>query len=96
MSRFPLGRRRLNSCGSSESGFPSEPTHHCRPSLRHPRDRTQGLPVTLGAGPCTAQQGECESPTMIESMFSGISPEAIAMTVALYLVSSKRRLIANN
>ena len=33
---------------------------------------------------------------MIESMFSGISPEAIAMTVALYLVSSKRRLIANN
>jgi hypothetical protein len=33
---------------------------------------------------------------MIEFMSMGISPEAIAITDALYWLSSKRRLIANN
>ena len=90
--RFHLGRHQKY-YGSSGDDFLSGPTHHCRLSPQHLRDRTQELPATLGVGLYTVFKKTRSSPTMIEFMSMGISPEAIAITDAL---SSKRRLIANN
>ena len=76
-----------------ELSIPNCHCHQNRPFLLARRQEHLLIPVAYLH---TTAKIHYKELTIIVSMSRGASPEAIAVTVALYFASSRRRLIANN